>query len=91
MVTRARVIFKGRVQGVFFRANTMEKARSCSVLGWVRNLRDGSVEAVFEGDKAHVEEVIDWCRTSQPYAQVENVDVQWEEATGEFTIFDIRY
>ena len=91
MITRAHVIFKGRVQGVFFRANTAEMARSCSVNGWVRNLRDGSVEAVFEGDKAHIEEVIEWCRTSQPYAQVENAEVLWQEATGEFMDFDIRH
>ena len=91
MISRARVIFRGRVQGVFFRANTAEKARSCSVRGWVRNLRDGSVEAVFEGDRTHVEEVIGWCRTSQPYAEVEKADVKWEEASGEFTDFDIRY
>lgn len=91
MKSRAHVIFKGRVQGVFFRANTAEKARECGITGLVRNLRDGSVEAVFEGDGKMIKEVIDWCSSSQPYAKVEDVDIIWEEPTDEFPDFEIRH
>jgi len=86
----ARVIFKGKVQGVLFRANTRKIARAEGVRGWVRNLQDGTVEAVFEGDKGAVERVISWCRTSQPHARVSKTDIAWEEARGEGE-FAIRY
>ena len=89
MNIRAHVIFKGRVQGVFFRANTFEKARDCGILGWVKNLADGTVEAVFEGDEVKVKEVIEWCRTSLPYAHVDEAIVETGEPTGEFSSFDI--
>lgn len=91
MNVRAHVIFKGRVQGVFFRANTMERARECGILGWVRNLRDGSVEAIFEGDKEKIKEIIEWCRTSQPYARVDDAEILWKECAEEFSSFDIRH
>ncbi len=91
MIARATVNFIGRVQGVFFRANTLEKARECGVYGWVRNLPDGSVEAVFEGDEKGVKEVIEWCRTSQPFGSVDEVKICWEESVGEFTDFRIRH
>ena len=90
MIARARVNFIGRVQGVFFRANTFEKARECGVFGWVRNLPDGSVEAIFEGDEKGVKEVIEWCRTSQPLARVDEAQINWEEFAGEFKDFSIR-
>lgn len=91
MKVRAIVNFKGRVQGVFFRANTKDFAKITGVNGWVRNLPDGSVGALFEGEKEKVEELIDMCRTKQPHAQVTDVRVQWEEWRGEFKRFDIRY
>lgn len=90
MRQRAHVYFSGRVQGVFFRANTRKKAIEIGIDGWVKNLPDGRVEAVFEGEKEDVEKIIEWCRTSQPYAKVTSVEVVWEEEKGERG-FHIRY
>ena len=78
----AHVIFHGRVQGVFFRANTRDKSNELGVCGWVRNLPDRTVEAFFEGPREKVEVVIKWCRASQPYAKVSKVDVDWVEEEG---------
>lgn len=91
MKARAHVNFKGRVQGVFFRSNTQKAANRFNVSGWVRNLSDGSVEAVFEGEKGDVENLIDWCKNEQPHARVVGVNVKWEDYTGEFEEFEIRY
>lgn len=90
MEVRATVIFIGKVQGVFFRSNTQEKARQLGLKGWVRNRSDGTVEAVFEGEKELVNEIIDWCTSRQPYASVERADVKWSQSTGEFLDFEIR-
>jgi acylphosphatase len=76
---RARCIFRGLVQGVFFRANTRGFATQLGVTGWVRNLYSGDVEAVFQGDREKVEEVIRMCRDEQPHARVRSVDISWEE------------
>jgi acylphosphatase len=91
MKARASVNFKGRVQGVFFRANTEDFAREIGVFGWVKNLPDGSVSALFEGDKEKIVQVIECCKTKQPHAQVTSAEVQWEEYKGEFQKFEIRY
>jgi acylphosphatase len=77
--TRARVFVSGRVQGVYFRANTRDAARARNVDGWVRNLDDGRVEAVFEGSADAVEEMIEWCHTGSPAATVRDVEVSYEE------------
>ncbi len=90
MLARAHVYFEGRVQGVFFRANTEKKARELGIHGWVRNLPDGRVEAVFEGERSAVEKLIEWCRTSQPYARVTDAETTWEDEKGE-SGFRIRY
>jgi acylphosphatase len=76
------------VQGVFFRAETRERAASLELAGWVRNNADGSVEAVFEGERERVESIVEWCRRGPAHAQVENVDVVWEEPEGDsrFTV-----
>jgi acylphosphatase len=87
---RARVIVSGRVQGVFFRVETRSKAVSLGLSGWVRNLADGSVEAVFEGDRPLVEKAIDWCRHGPPGAAVARVDATWEEPVGERG-YHVRY
>lgn len=87
---RKHCFFSGKVQGVFFRANTKEKAQEKGVRGWVKNLRDGRVEAVFEGPKQKVDEVIDWCKENQPHAKVEEVKIEEEEPTGEFDSFFIE-
>jgi acylphosphatase len=88
---RARAIISGRVQGVFYRMETKRAADRIGVFGWVRNLRDGTVEAVFEGDPERVNEVLDWCRHGPPHAEVKDVDVIRSEYTGEFNGFNISY
>ena len=82
-MTRAHVQVRGRVQGVFFRMETRDRARSLGLEGWVRNRPDGTVEAVFEGDRARVESMVDWCARGPAGAQVDDVDVKWEEPAGE--------
>jgi acylphosphatase len=77
------VIVRGRVQGVFFRAQTRDRAKSLDLVGWVRNNPDGTVEATFEGDRERVESMVAWCRRGPAHAQVDDVDVVWEEPRGE--------
>jgi len=91
MHVRAHVYISGRVHGVFFRSSTEEKAFELGIKGWVRNLRDGRVEAVFEGEKEKVEEMLRWCHEGPPYARVTNVEVKWEEYKGEFSSFGVAY
>lgn len=91
MRVRAHVFVSGRVQGVFFRYETRLRAIQNNVTGWVRNLSDGRVEAVFEGDREAVEAMIEFCRKGPPGAKVKNVEVIWENPTGEFKDFRIRY
>lgn len=88
---RAHVYVSGRVQGVFFRSETRYEAQERGVRGWVRNLRDGRVEAVFEGEEESVKELIALCRRGPPGARVTHVDVMWESYTGEFEGFRIRH
>jgi acylphosphatase len=80
---RAHVRVQGSVQGVFFRVETRDRARSLGVSGWVRNLRDGAVEAVFEGPEERVESMVDWCRRGPAGARVESVNVDWEDPVRE--------
>ena len=80
---RAHVRVRGSVQGVFFRVETRDRARSLGLSGWVRNLADGAVEAVFEGDGQQVESMVDWCARGPRGAAVEDVDVDWQEPQGE--------
>jgi acylphosphatase len=80
---RAHVRACGRVQGVFFRAEARERARSLGIDGWVTNARDGSVEAVLEGDRERVESLVRWFGRGPSLAAVEDVEVAWEEPRGE--------
>lgn len=89
MKVRAHAVFEGLVQGVFFRANTQRCAEGMGLTGWVRNLPDGRVEAVFEGEEAKVRQAIEWCATKQPYAQVRSKEVELSEFKGEFEMFSI--
>jgi acylphosphatase len=89
MIRRYHVRISGRVQGVFFRANTWKQARSLGLTGWVRNLPDGRVEAVFEGEPIAAETIRDWCRTGTPPARVDHLEAEEEVPTGEFTDFKI--
>ena len=90
MARRAHVLIAGRVQGVNFRASTQRRVEPLGVDGYVRNLPDGRVEAVFEGDSDDVQAAIDWCHDGPPAAHVDNVDVTWHDPTGEFDGFSIR-
>jgi acylphosphatase len=79
---RAHVFISGRVQGVGYRYSTMDEADRLGVHGWVRNLPDGRVEAVFEGSKTVVEEMIRWCHKGPSAAVVKDVAVEYEEPEG---------
>jgi acylphosphatase len=79
---RAHVFVSGRVQGVGYRASTWDMARLLKLNGWVRNLRDGRVEAVFEGYPAQVEEMIGWCHQGPPAAVVNTVQIEYEPPQG---------
>ena len=87
---RAHVFISGRVQGVWFRASTKDRADELSLRGWVRNLPDGKVEAVFEGDDRAVEEMVEWCRHGPPMARVDGIEISYEKPQGE-TSFRIIY
>jgi len=89
--TSAEVIFRGKVQGVFFRVNTRKFARANGVNGWVVNCYDGSVKALFEGGRESIKITIAQCLDDQPYAKVSGHDVKWGEHTGKFGKFDIRH
>jgi acylphosphatase len=89
VAVRRRVFVSGEVQGVFFRDSARREAVVHGVNGWVRNLPDGRVEAVFEGDPAGVEAMVRWARSGPPRARVERVDVVEEPPTGE-TRFAVR-
>ena len=91
MEARAHVIVSGTVQGVFFRARTVDRANQLGVMGWVRNTPEGKVEAVFEGDRGRVEAMIEFCRKGPEGAEVKGIEVEWEEYKGEFSGFGIRY
>jgi acylphosphatase len=82
-LSRARVVVSGRVQGVFFRAETRNRARLLGLAGWVRNNADGRVEAVFEGERDKVESMIGWCRRGPAHAAVEDVEIAWEDPRGD--------
>jgi acylphosphatase len=79
----AHVTIRGRVQAVFFRVEARDRARSLGLSGWVRNNPDGTVEAVFEGERERVESMLEWCRRGPAGAVVEEVEVEWEEPRGE--------
>jgi acylphosphatase len=88
---RCHVLVSGMVQGVFFRQNTLEKAKALGLKGWVRNTQDGRVEAIFEGEKEKVEKILEWVKSGPPLAKVENVEIRFEDFKGEFDDFEIRY
>lgn len=88
-MVRKRVIISGMVQGVAFRAYTQRAAIKANAAGWVRNLPDGNVEAVFEGPPASVASLVVWCRKGSPFSRVDHVAVYDETPTGEFKDFRI--
>ncbi len=87
--TCAHVFVSGKVQGVFYRANTRDRAAELGLAGWVRNLDDGRVEAAFEGPEDAVEEMVEWCHEGSDRAKVNDVEVRWEEPA-HIDSFEIR-
>lgn len=87
---RVELAIQGRVQGVFYRQSTKETAVRLGLAGWVRNCSDGSVAAVFEGEREAVEAAIEWCRQGPAAAVVKGVEVKWLNFLGEFEGFGIR-
>jgi acylphosphatase len=88
---RLHVLIKGRVQGVFFRASTRDEARARGLKGWVRNLPDGRVEALFEGDRQVLEQMLAWCHLGPPYAYVDRVEEEWQPYLGDLPDFRVVY
>jgi acylphosphatase len=91
MKKRYHVWITGRVQRVFFRANAAKEASARGLAGWVRNLPDGRVEAIFEGEVDATEKMLDWCRAGTPPARVDGVEVKEEKVTGEFAAFTLAF
>ncbi|MEJ2683074.1 MAG: acylphosphatase [Candidatus Sulfobium sp.] len=88
---RVHLLIEGRVQGVFYRAFTRSIAMKLGLNGWVRNLYDGRVEAVFEGDRTLIERALLECRKGPPGSYVRDVDVDWEDYSGDLEGFEVRY
>ena len=89
MKARTRIVIRGLVQGVLFRREITNMARRTGVTGWVRNLQDGRVEAVAEGDKEMLDELVRFCRVGPPRAKVSGLEVEWSDFKGEFRGFRI--
>ncbi|NJD52672.1 MAG: acylphosphatase [Candidatus Methanoperedens sp.] len=90
MNSRAHVFISGKVQGVFFRSSTKDMANKLGLYGWVRNLADGRVEAVFEGEKDAIEKMLEWCREGPQYAKVTGIEVIREQFKGDSKEFLLR-
>jgi len=88
---RVQVYISGMVQGVFFRASMRNKARDLDIYGFVRNLRDGRVHAILEGEESSVLNFLEWCNVGPPAAKVEDVKVIYEDYKGEYRTFTIVY
>lgn len=88
---RIHVLISGRVQGVFFRAETQHAATDLNLTGWVRNVPDGRVEAVFEGEDTNIDKMIAWCHHGPPAARVQEVITNEETYASEFKHFNIKY
>jgi acylphosphatase len=88
---RVHVYIRGRVQGVFFRAETQRAAIGFNLTGWVRNMSDGRVEALFEGKDENVDKMLGWCHIGPPAARVKEVLTEEETYIGEFRDFSVKY
>lgn len=89
--SRAHLFIEGRVQGVFYRSFTRDLAQGLGLNGWVKNLRDGRVEALFEGEKAVIEQAVAACYAGPPASRVSHIEVGWEEYVGDQKGFSITY
>ena len=90
-IHRIRLFVTGIVQGVFFRQTLKVMAKKNDVFGWVKNLEDGRVEAVLEGDEDNVSRLVEWAHGGPANARVEDVNIHNEKFTGEFSSFDVLY
>jgi len=91
LIQQKHVIISGKVQGVWFRASTKQQAEQLGITGWVRNTKQGHVEAVFQGDTVALEQMISWCHQGPPLAHVQAVDVTEESVDSLLTEFMIKY
>ena len=91
VLKRIHVFVTGRVQGVFFRQSTRVMAIKNNVNGWVRNLDDGRVEIVAEGEESNVNTLANWCKTGPANSRVDEFELSEENSTGEFENFEVRY
>lgn len=90
MRKRIEANISGIVQGVFFRSHTRKRAQALGIEGWVANLHDGTVKVVAEGPEENLKDLVQFLHEGSPQARVENVDVSWREAQGEFEGFSVR-
>jgi acylphosphatase len=88
---RVRLFIKGKVQGVFFRQALKVTAKKNNVTGWVRNLKDGRVEALLEGEDLDVSTLVEWCHAGSANARVEDIEIKNEKYKGEFSKFEVLY
>jgi len=86
---RVHIFISGKVQGVYFRQNTAHKAQELNIVGWIRNLRDGRVEAVFEGERVNMDKLLNWCNNGPKNAVVEDIQIIDEEFRNEYSNFQI--
>jgi acylphosphatase len=91
MANRLHVVVSGQVQGVGFRQSTFAEATRVGLTGWVRNLPDGRVEAVFDGDQATQEHMLYWCNRGPMFARVTHVETHWDPPDESLSSFDIRF
>ena len=90
MKKRVRLLISGVVQGVFYRANAARVARTAYLVGFVKNLSDGRVEVLAEGEEERVREFVKWCSTGPSQAQVSHVEIEWFESENALHAFEIR-
>jgi len=88
---RARIRVFGRVQGVFFRQNALRYAMKIGIRGYIRNLEDGSLEAVYQGPKDKVDQMLQWTKRGPPYAFVSSYRIRWENPADDFSAFEVMY
>lgn len=87
---RVNIFVSGRVQGVFFRLETRRIAEELGITGWVKNLPDGRVEILAEGEKEKLEKLVEWVKRGPVFAKVDNLEVEWQEYRDEFNSFEIK-
>lgn len=88
---RVHLFVKGKVQGVFFRQALKVMAKKKNVFGWVKNLKDGRVEAILEGEDVNVSSLVEWCHAGPANARVEDIEIRNEKYKGEFSKFEVLY